>query len=128
MIAVGCSVGPSNYVGNEQTTTVGPPTKRIRQDDAPLPRQQKRHVLLNHSVRPDEACHQPGIVLNPNTVSTGLRLSCEDEEHNSSITSACENTSGVSAVMLSLADNLKVEIERQKDEFEGYVRLQVRCD
>ena len=69
---------------------------------------------------------QPGSILNPNHVSTGLRLSYEDEEHNnSSVTSASENLKAVLPVISSACNNLKIEIARQNEEFEQYLKLQV---
>ncbi|KAJ0048081.1 hypothetical protein Pint_15460 [Pistacia integerrima] len=91
----GCSVGPLNCVGNERATTVDQQLKRSR---------------------------EPGCVLNPNLVSTGLRLLYEEDKHNSSVTSACDNVI-CNIPMLSLGDNLKVEIDRQKEELDHYIRL-----
>ncbi|KAK3224796.1 hypothetical protein Dsin_004658 [Dipteronia sinensis] len=119
---VGHSVGPLHYVGNEHLTIIDQPVKRSRETE-PTSRQQKHRVSLNDNFHQDEA-GQPGSVLNPNPVSTGLRLSYEEDEHNSSVTSVCEKKAVAMPVIMSLADNLKVEIDRQNEEFDRYIRLQ----
>ncbi|XP_044484671.1 E3 ubiquitin-protein ligase BOI-like [Mangifera indica] len=118
---VGCSVGPLNYVGNERVTTVDQQLKRSREVES-ISRQQKRRVSLKDNLHRDES-GQPGCVLNPNPISTGLKLSCEEDEHNSSVSSACENVTCAIPV-LSLGGNLKAEIDRQKAELDHYIRLQ----
>lgn len=122
-VTVGCSVGPLNYVGNEPVTTVDQQLKRSREVES-ISRQQKRRVSLKDNLHRDES-GLPGCVLNPNPISTGLKLSCEEDEHNSSVSSACENVTCAIPV-LSLGGNLKAEIDRQKAELDHYIRLQVR--
>ncbi|KAK9278144.1 hypothetical protein L1049_027703 [Liquidambar formosana] len=112
---VGCSVDPLNYMGNEHATAMNRPIKRGRQVES-VSRQQKLHTSLNNFCQ-DEA-GQSGSILNPNPVSTGLRLSYEEDEHNSSVTSASESMTG------ALPVNLKSEIDRQKGEFDHYIRVQ----
>lgn len=119
---VGCSVGPSKFTGNQHATTVERPVKRSREVES-ISRQEKHHISLNDKVHQDEG-GQHCSIMNPNPVSTGLRLSYEDDEHNSSVTSACENISGAIPHILSLGDNLKLEIDRQKEEFDQYMRIQ----
>ncbi|KAL5816257.1 hypothetical protein ACOSQ3_024635 [Xanthoceras sorbifolium] len=119
---VGRSVVPLHYVGNEHVTTIDRPLKRSREAE-PTSRQQKHHISLNDNFHQDEA-GQPGSVLNPNPVSTGLRLSNEEDEYNSSVTSVCEKKAVAMPVVLSLVDNLKVEIDHQNEEFDRYIRLQ----
>lgn len=122
-VPVGCSVGPSKFTGNQHATTVERPVKRSREVES-ISRQEKHHISLNDKVHQDEG-GQHCSIMNPNPVSTGLRLSYEDDEHNSSVTSACENISGAIPHILSLGDNLKLEIGRQKEEFDQYMRIQV---
>lgn len=86
--------------------------------------QQMLHISLNTNFCQDEAV-RIGTVLNPNTVSTGLKLSYEEEERNSSVTSACENMKNNVPVMLSLGNTVKMEIDRQTEEFSRYIKLQV---
>ncbi|KNA25753.1 hypothetical protein SOVF_004150 [Spinacia oleracea] len=57
-------------------------------------------------------------------VSTGLKLSYGEEEHNSSISSAGENVMVNLSSMLSRNDNLQTEFARQGDEFDQYIRIQ----
>ncbi|EOY20744.1 SBP family protein [Theobroma cacao] len=113
---------PFNNMGNENTTSVNRPIKRGREAEPTL-RQQSHHISVNNNLCLDEA-GQPRSVLNPNPVSTGLRLSYEEDERNSSVTSVSGNVTTSLPVMLSLGDNLKAEIDRQKEEFDYYVRLQ----
>lgn len=86
--------------------------------------QQKLHISLNNNFCHDEA-NRIGTVLNPNPVSTGLKLSYEEEERNSSVTSACENMKSNVPTMLSLGNTVKMEIDRQAEEFSRYIKLQV---
>lgn len=58
---------------------------------------------------------------NPTPVSTGLRLAYDDEEPNSSVTS--ESLGNLSFLGV-LNEDLAAEMERQKNEFEHYLRLQ----
>lgn len=120
---VGCNVGPLNYIGNDQTTPMEQPIKRAREAESISRQQQKRLLSLNNNFSQDKAGHS-GSILNPNPVSTGLKLSYEEDEHNSSVTSASESMTGVLPAILSLGDNLKIEIDRQKEEFDRYIRLQ----
>ncbi|KAK6920689.1 hypothetical protein RJ641_014367, partial [Dillenia turbinata] len=118
---VGCGVDPLNYVGSEHINVVNRPAKRGRETKS-VSRPQKLHMSLNNFCQ-DEAGHS-GSVLNPNQVSTGLRLSYEEDEHNSSVTTASESMSAVLPVIFSLGDNLKTEIDQQKEEFDQYIRVQ----
>ncbi|XWS50947.1 hypothetical protein CRYUN_Cryun12cG0134800 [Craigia yunnanensis] len=92
--------GPFNYKGNEHATFVNRPIERVE-------------------------AGQPGNVLNPNPLSTELRLSYEEDELNSSVSSVNGNMTTFLPVKLSFRDNLKAEIDRQKEEFDHYIRLQV---
>ncbi|OMO67627.1 hypothetical protein COLO4_30063 [Corchorus olitorius] len=113
---------PLNYMPNGNTTSVNRPIKRGREAE-PTPRQQKYHISVNNNLHLDEA-GQPGSVLNPNPVSTGLKLSYEEDGHNSSVTSISGNMATSLPIMLSLGDNLKAEIDRQNNEFDHYIKLQ----
>ncbi|XP_062169872.1 E3 ubiquitin-protein ligase BOI-like isoform X1 [Alnus glutinosa] len=119
---VGCSVGPLNYMGNNHTSAMEQPTKRAREAES-ISRQQKHLVSLNNNFSQDKA-GQSGSILNPNPVSTGLKLAYEEDEHNSSVTSASESMTAALPVILSLSDNLKTEIDRQNEEFDCYIRFQ----
>ncbi|XP_057951506.1 E3 ubiquitin-protein ligase BOI-like isoform X2 [Malania oleifera] len=119
---VGCSVNPLNYMGNEHTGAMNRPIKRGREAES-VSRQPKFHISLNNNLCQDEAGHS-GSIMNPNAVSTGLRLSYEEDEHNSSVTTASESMTAALPVILSLGDNLKTEIDRQKEELDNYIQIQ----
>lgn len=63
-----------------------------------------------------------GSIPNVNTVSTGLRLSYDDDEHHSSVSTA--NGSMSSLPLTTIFDNLVPEIKHQNDEFNRYLRIQ----
>ncbi|KAL8457837.1 hypothetical protein ACS0TY_035634 [Phlomoides rotata] len=118
-IQCGAGVGTINHIGNRNGNR--PMINRGGEGDT-LSMQQKLHISLNNNFGLDESVHI-GTVLNPNHVSTGLKLSCEEEERNSSVTSACDMKNNASA-MLSLGSTVKMEIDRQTEEFSRYIKLQ----
>lgn len=61
---------------------------------------------------------------NPSAVSTGLRLSYEDDERNSSITSGSGSMSSLPTTM-SFADDLMAQMDKENKEISHYLRLQV---
>ncbi|GMP33758.1 hypothetical protein CsSME_00006938 [Camellia sinensis var. sinensis] len=115
---VGCSVDPLNYMA----TATNRPIKRARKPE-PNSSQQKLQISLNNNFCQDEAGHASRI-LNQNPVSTGLKLSYEEDERNSSITSASEGMKAALPGSFSLSNSLKIEIDRQEKEFDHYIRLQ----
>lgn len=121
-IQCGAGVGTINHIGNRHAPTDNRPINRGGEGET-LSMQQKLHISLNNNFCQDEA-GRIGTVLNPNTVSTGLKLSYEEEERNSSVTSACENMKNNVPVMLSLGNSVKMEIDRQTEEFSRYIKLQ----
>ncbi|GJM90113.1 hypothetical protein PR202_ga06362 [Eleusine coracana subsp. coracana] len=60
---------------------------------------------------------------NPSAVSTGLRLSYEDDERNSSITSGSGSMSSLPTTM-SFADDLMAQMDKENQEIGYYLRLQ----
>ncbi|OVA16974.1 zinc finger protein [Macleaya cordata] len=118
----GCSVDPVNYVANEHIPALSRPTKRSRDADD-ITRQQKLQISLNNNFFQEEADRSASIP-NANPVSTGLRLSYDDDERNSSVTSASGNMVATLPVIMSLGDNLRTEMDRQKEEFDHYIRVQ----
>lgn len=60
-----------------------------------------------------------------NPVSTGLKLSYDDDEPNSSVSSASGSMNASASIIMSLGDNIKTEMERQKKEFDQYLKTQV---
>ncbi|KAJ6898204.1 BOI-related E3 ubiquitin-protein ligase 1 isoform X1 [Populus alba x Populus x berolinensis] len=121
-LAAGCSIDPVNYFGNEHGTPILRTNKRVREAED-FGRQQKLQISLNYNICQDEADRSASIP-NPNPVSTGLRLSYDDDEHNSSITSASGSMSAAPSIILSLGDNIKTELDRQNDEFDQYIKIQ----
>ncbi|XP_029124387.1 BOI-related E3 ubiquitin-protein ligase 1 isoform X3 [Elaeis guineensis] len=115
-----CTVTPVNNIGNNYVSALNCSNKRRRETED-IGRWHKLQISLNNFSQ-DEADHSPGIP-NPNAVSTGLRLSYDDDEHNSSITSASGSLPSFPVVM-SLGDNLRTEIDCQKEEFDHYIRIQ----
>ncbi|KAM6570021.1 hypothetical protein CsatB_018006 [Cannabis sativa] len=120
---VGCNVGQMNHMANTHIASTDLPNhRRLPETDSNLV-QQKNLISINNYFCQDKAGHS-GSILNPNPVSTGLKLSYEEEEHNSSVTSASENLKAVLPVISSVNDNLKVEIDRQKEEFDQFIKAQ----
>ncbi|KAL9390305.1 hypothetical protein Peur_018910 [Populus x canadensis] len=123
-LAAGCSIDPVNYFGNEHGTPILRANKRGREAED-FGRQQKLQISLNYNICQDEADRSASIPNpNPNPVSTGLRLSYDDDEHNSSITSASGSMSAAPSIILSLGDNIRTELDRQNDEFDQYIKIQ----
>ncbi|KAJ6826182.1 putative BOI-related E3 ubiquitin-protein ligase 3 isoform X1 [Iris pallida] len=114
-----CTVGPTNYIGNN-ISSITRPSKRTRESED-VAMQHKLQISLNN-IYQDEADRSASIP-NPNAVSTGLRLSYDDDEHNSSVTTASGSMPSLPIIM-SLGDNLRTEIERQTEEFDQYIRVQ----
>ncbi|KAK4402418.1 Triose phosphate/phosphate translocator, non-green plastid, chloroplastic [Sesamum angolense] len=123
-VPIQCVGGTSilNSVGNEHTPTDNRPIKRVREEE-PVYTKQKLGMSLNYNVHRDNAGHI-GNFLNRNPVSTGLRLSCEKEEHSSSITSTCENMTNTLPGVLPLGNAVKLETDRQMEEFGQFIKLQ----
>ncbi|KAH6809468.1 hypothetical protein C2S51_027251 [Perilla frutescens var. frutescens] len=121
-IQCGAGVGTINHIRNRHAPTDNRPINRGGEGET-LSMQQKLHISLNNNFCQDEA-GRIGTVLNPNPVSTGLKLSYEEEERNSSVTSACENMKTNVPGMLSFGNTVKMEIDRQTEEFSRYIKLQ----
>ncbi|XP_050120005.1 probable BOI-related E3 ubiquitin-protein ligase 3 [Malus sylvestris] len=121
-VQAGCNVDPVNYFGTEHITPMLRPNKRNREMED-ISRQKKLQISLNYNVCPDEADRSASIP-NPNAVSTGLRLSYDDDERNSSVTSASGSMTAAPSMILSLGDNIRTELDRQKEEFDQYIKIQ----
>ncbi|GER56822.1 SBP (S-ribonuclease binding protein) family protein [Striga asiatica] len=118
-VQYGPGVSTVNYMGSRKTPNND---NKIREGESSS-MQHKLQISLNNN----SEVGLKGNFVNPNNyVSTGLKLSCEDEERNSSISSACENMKGNAniPVMLSLGSTVKMEIDRQTEEFDRYFKLQ----
>lgn len=99
------------------------PVKRAR-DLGPMSTQQKLHVSLNNNFCQDDA----GLTrnhMNQNHVSTGLKLSYEEDERNSSITSVNEKLKALHSATHLLTNSIKLEMERQKELIDHYIKVQV---
>ena len=88
-----------------------------------ISRRQKLQISLNYNISQDEADRSASFH-NQNPVSTGLRLSYDDDEHNSSVTSSGSMTAAPS-IILSLGDSIRAELDRQKEELDQYIKIQV---
>jgi E3 ubiquitin-protein ligase BOI-like protein len=120
---VGCNIDPINYMANEHPSATSRPAMKRPREPESISRQQKLHFSLNSNLCPDETA-QNGNILNRNPVSTGLRLSYEEDERNSTVTSASENIKATIPPTLSLANSFRIELDRQKEEFDHYITLQ----
>lgn len=121
-ISAGCTADPVNFLGRERINAMFRPNKRGREAEA-ISRRQKLHFSLNQNTYHDEADQAASIPIQ-NPVSTGLRLSYDDDERNSSITSASGSMTASPPIILSLGDNLMNELDRQKEEFDQYIKIQ----
>lgn len=122
-VPVGYNINPVNYVGNEHITHMLQPNKRGREMED-FSRQQKLQISLNSNICQDEADRSASIP-KPNPVSTGLKLSYDDDERNSSVTSASGSLNAAPPIILSLGDNIRTELDRQNEEFDQYIKIQV---
>ncbi|GFP88026.1 probable boi-related E3 ubiquitin-protein ligase 3 [Phtheirospermum japonicum] len=111
-----------NYLGKNH----GPPfvlQNRCGGDAEAIPSQHKIQFSLNNRTFHDEPDRKAGI-LNLNPVSTGLRLSYDDDERNSSITSASGSFTAASSVFSALGNDIKREIDQQNKELDHFIRIQ----
>ncbi|PIN09770.1 putative E3 ubiquitin ligase [Handroanthus impetiginosus] len=79
------------------------------------------NYLGNNKICQDEVDLKAKIS-NQNPVSTGLRLSYDDDERNSSITSG--SMKAASSVLPSLSDEIRREVDQQKEELDNFLRSQ----
>ncbi|XP_022872314.1 E3 ubiquitin-protein ligase BOI-like isoform X2 [Olea europaea var. sylvestris] len=92
-------------------------------DTEAISRQQNLQNCVNNNICHDEA-DRLRIILNQNPVSTGLRLSYDDDERNSSITSASGSMLDLSSIISSLCNDLKTEFNLPNEEIKKYIRIQ----
>ncbi|GFY95375.1 SBP (S-ribonuclease binding protein) family protein [Actinidia rufa] len=121
-LPVGCNVDPVNYCGNEHDTPILHPNKQVREAEN-ISRQQKLEISLNYNVCHDETDRSASIP-NQNPVSTGLRLSYDDDERNSSVTSASGSMTTAPPIILAFGDNIRTELDRQKEELDQFIKIQ----
>ncbi|XP_047969588.1 E3 ubiquitin-protein ligase BOI isoform X2 [Salvia hispanica] len=113
---------PVNYLGSNSDTPFLLSNKCGRDAEA-IPRQQKFPFSLSNKTSNDES-ERRASTLNLNPVSTGLRLSYDDEERNSSITSASGSLTAASSVFPYLSNDIKSELDQQKEELNHFIRTQ----
>ncbi|XP_059633709.1 E3 ubiquitin-protein ligase BOI-like [Cornus florida] len=118
----GRNVDPVNYFTNEHNTPFLQPNKRSR-DPGNVSKKQKLQISLNYNSCHDEADRSASIP-NQNPVSTGLRLSYDDDEHNSSVTSASGSMTVAPAIISSLGVDIRTELDRQNEELDQYMKIQ----
>ncbi|XP_059656139.1 E3 ubiquitin-protein ligase BOI-like [Cornus florida] len=121
-LPVGCNIDPVNYFRNEHNNPLLRPNKRGRESEE-ISRKQMRQISLNNICH-DEAKLLLSSIPNQNPVSTGLRLSCDDDERNSSVTSASENLTATPPIILSFGDTIRNELNRQEKEVDQYIKIQ----
>ncbi|GMH27645.1 hypothetical protein Nepgr_029488 [Nepenthes gracilis] len=121
-LPTGCTIDPVNYLGNQNNSSMLWPEKRGWEADD-LSGQQKLQISLNYNICQDEF-DQSASIPNQNPVSTGLRLSYDDDERKSSVTSASRSMGTPSSILLSLGDDVRTELERQKEEFDQFIKIQ----
>ncbi|KAL6562648.1 hypothetical protein OROGR_003655 [Orobanche gracilis] len=118
-----------NYIGKSH----GPPflmQSRRGDDSEAIPSQQKIQFSLNsnNNNNNNRSFHdEPDgktSILNPNPVSTGLRLAYDDDERNSSITSASGSHTAVSSVFYALRNDIKREMDQQNKDLDHFIRIQ----
>ncbi|KAL6629216.1 hypothetical protein ACP70R_028981 [Stipagrostis hirtigluma subsp. patula] len=114
--------GPSgyyNYTGNNHLSVMN--QARNRNIDTGDEKQLKLQMSLNNYHQEDADRFAP--VGHPSTVSTGLKLSYEDDERNSSITSGSGSMSSLPTTT-SFADDFMAEMDKENKEISYYLRLQ----
>nr|XP_043624109.1 BOI-related E3 ubiquitin-protein ligase 1-like [Erigeron canadensis] len=116
------NVDPVKYSGREHNNPAFTSNKRQREPEANL-MQKKLQMSFNHSFYNEESDRRASIP-NPHHVSTGLRLSYDDEERNSSITSASGSMTATPSLMSSFGDSVTTELDRQNEELERFIMLQ----
>lgn len=121
-VQVGCNVDLVNFESEHIDSTILPNKQSKILED--ISKQQRLQLSLNYNIFEDNVDRSKSI-LNPNYVSTGLRLSYDDDELNSSVTSASGKITATSSIILSFGDNIRTELDRQQEELDQYIKLQV---
>ncbi|CAH8256350.1 unnamed protein product [Arabidopsis lyrata] len=118
----GCTIDPVNYFANDNLAPmIRHNSKRGRETEINnnMQRQQKLQISLNYNYNNNSVVQDE--VPKQNLVSTGLRLSYDDDERNSSVTSA--NLSITTPVFQSLGDNIRLDLHRQKEELDQFIKF-----
>uniref|UniRef100_A0A7C9FE86 Uncharacterized protein n=1 Tax=Opuntia streptacantha TaxID=393608 RepID=A0A7C9FE86_OPUST len=120
-VLTGCNAGIMNVSGLKNASVVNRPMKSGR--GVPIFSQHKLPVTLRDNPYLEEAGRSRSM-LQQIPVSTGLRLSYGEEEHNSSLSSAGESKTVNLSSTLAHSDILQTELVRQNDELDQYIRVQ----
>ncbi|KMT10605.1 hypothetical protein BVRB_5g117250 [Beta vulgaris subsp. vulgaris] len=120
-VPFGCNADMMNMVGNKNTSLVNLPEKIGR--GTPIFSQHNFPVTSYDNICQNET-GQARNTQKHIPVSTGLKLSYGEEDHNSSISSAGESVMVNLSSVLSHNDDLQTEFMRQTDEFDHYIRIQ----
>ncbi|KAG7588148.1 hypothetical protein ISN44_As07g004940 [Arabidopsis suecica] len=121
-VRAGCTIDPVNYFANDNLAPmIRHNSKRGRETEINnnMQRQQKLQISLNYNYNNNTVVQDE--VQKQNLVSTGLRLSYDDDERNSSVTSA--NGSIKTPVFQSLGDNIRLDLDRQKEELDQFIKF-----
>lgn len=119
----GCTIDPINYFANDNLATMSRnDSKRARETEInnSIQRQQKLQISLNYNHNNNSVFQDE--VTKHNLVSTGLRLSYDNDERNSSVTSA--NGSITAPIFQSLGDTIRLDFDRQKEELDQFIKFQ----
>lgn len=114
--------GSVNFLQNKHGR-LGVPPNECGKDTEAISRRQNLQIYLNNNICHDAADGLRSI-LNLNPVSTGLRLSYDDDDHNSSITSASGSMMVSSSIISSLRNDIKTEFDQQNEELKNYIKTQ----
>ncbi|KAL8208258.1 hypothetical protein R6Q57_007670 [Mikania cordata] len=98
------------------------PNKRQREVDA-IFMQKKLQISLNRNFYHD-GFDRPSSIPSPHNVSTGLKLSYDDDERNSSITSASASMTLAPSIMSFIGDSITTELYQHKEQFERFIMIQ----
>ncbi|KAG7657966.1 Zinc finger RING-type [Arabidopsis suecica] len=119
----GCTIDPVNYFANDNLAPMmrlNSTRGRETENNNIMQRQQKLQISLNYNYNNNNTVVQDEVP-KQNLVSTGLRLSYDDDERNSSVTSA--NGSITTPVYQSLGDNIRLDLNRQNDELDQFIKF-----
>ncbi|KAK1422350.1 hypothetical protein QVD17_25403 [Tagetes erecta] len=118
---VGYTMDGINFVGNDLVTGSSRPVKRVREVGTEYT-QQKLQRSLNTFCQ--DAAGLTRTTLNPNHVSTGLKLAYGEDERNSSLTSVNANLRALHPVTQSLTGHIQLEMDCHNKILEHYVKVQ----
>ncbi|XP_047308545.1 probable BOI-related E3 ubiquitin-protein ligase 2 isoform X2 [Impatiens glandulifera] len=123
---LGYKMDSINYFGNDHNNTPAlQPNKRSSREAENISLQQKLQISLNYNNMYNDETDRSASIPIKNPVSTGLRLSYDDDERNSSVTSASGSMTVVApSMMMSLGDHVRNELDRQNEELDQYIKIQ----